>query len=604
MAMELRNWCEKQGLRPLDYQFANWLSQHENRAGVLALAAQCSYQLSLGHICLPLHNKNPQWCAQLNDSPVVGNTSEQDKPLILDNGRLYLQRYFAYEVALAAALKQRQQQNTWPEADIQNALGQLFKTLNQSECDWQLMAAATAARQKLTVISGGPGTGKTTTVTKLLAVLNILHGASGHQPVIKLAAPTGKAAARLTESISAAQQQLLAANPQLKAVADIPTQAYTLHRLLGYVPGSEQFRHHQHNPLHLDILVVDEASMVDLPMMAKLLDALPQDAQLILLGDQHQLSSVEAGGVLGDICNAGARPQVYSAQHSQYLQHVSGQHLPADMQAAATAVGMADYLCHLRKSYRFHEKSGIGNAARIAREGGANALQLWRELFANENFSDIRWFELAQDKLERAQVRAICEPYRHYLQAIKEQRPAREILAAFNTYRILSPVREGALGVEGLNQQIEAQFRQEGLLKSGDWYAGRPVMIMQNDYRLGLFNGDTGIILRDSDGQLRAFFIDNQNNERWILPARLPARETVFAMTIHKSQGSEFEHTLLVMPVSNNALLNRELLYTGITRAKKQLTLYVHSDALATAMGQGTERYSGLRERLWESGIQ
>lgn len=604
MSAQLRNWCEKQGLRALDYQFANWLAQHESRSGVLALAAQCSYQLSLGHICLPLHNKNPQWCAQLNDSPVVGNASEQDKPLILDNGRLYLQRYFAYEVALADALKQCQQQNPWPEAEIQAALWQLFMPATQRECDWQLMAAATAARQRLAVISGGPGTGKTTTVTKLLAVLNILHSGTGFSPVIKLAAPTGKAAARLTESISAAQQQLLAVNPQLSAVANIPTEAYTLHRLLGYVPGSEQFRHHRHNPLHLDILVVDEASMVDLPMMAKLLDALPHNAQLILLGDQHQLSSVEAGGVLGDICNAGLQQQAYSAAHNAYLQRVTGQTLPADMHSAAEQAGMADYLCHLRKSYRFHEKSGIGQLARIAREGGGDALQHWRALFtpqATAVYGDIHWHELNQDMLSHAQVREICAPYRTYLQAIAQNRPAREILNTFNTYRILSPLRDSPLGVENLNHLIEMQFRQEGLLNSGDWYAGRPIMIMQNDYRLGLFNGDTGIILRDNKGQLRAFFVDNQGNERWILPARLPARETVFAMTIHKSQGSEFDHTLLIMPRSHTGLLNRELLYTGITRAKQQLTLYAHSDALATAMGQGTERYSGLRERLWEN---
>jgi len=484
---------------------------------------------------------------------------------------------------------------------------------DKDRCDWQKISAALALTSARCVISGGPGTGKTTTVVKLLALL--LQG----QPTlsIKMVAPTGKAAARLTESITHALTDLTAANIINADIAEImPTEASTIHRLLGVRNNSAHFRHHQDNPLILDLLLVDEASMVDLPLMAKLLSALPDHARLILLGDKDQLASVEAGAVLGDICSfvtAG-----YSQQKAQQLAELTGFEslLTTPPQSVAPQL-MADQLCLLRKSYRFDQDSGIGHLASAVNRGGLNAGQLAKLC---EHYADLNYYAHDDENNSvNAQdfERLVVTGYRPYLAMLpethqilqsseqtKEKNVAiKALIQRFNDFKILCATREQAWGVEALNRRCEKILQQVGLLTTlhdngQTWYAGRPVMITENSYHLNLFNGDIGVCLQGQEGQLRVYFVMADGSIADYQPSRLPSHQTVFAMTVHKSQGSEFSHTLLALPNYALPVVNRELIYTGITRAKKQLTLMADLSLVASAVRKRATRSSRLTERL------
>lgn len=591
-----------------------------------------------------------RWPALFAESPLVG--TEQDEglaprwPLRLWHGRLYLTRYHDFELGVARHLRALSERAEWPE--IAPALSRLFardyglvfgallkarlapdfsarnfieKYLDlvfPNEVDWpaiegllasaqaasdlgkldtlvpealccngQKLAAATAAARPFAVISGGPGTGKTTTVAKLLAILVETGLQAGKAPAIRLVAPTGKAAARLTESIGSALQALDLPPEWVEA---IPTEAGTLHRLLGVIPGRSQFRHHAGNPLHLDLLVVDEASMVDLPMMARLLDALPIHARLILLGDKDQLASVEAGAVLGDICSF--IEQGISPAQADWLSRQTGYRL----QGSPAGAPVRDSLCLLAKSWRFDQHSGIGQLARACNSGDATAVEsVWGMGFADISLHP--WAGEAYDALIAQGVAG----YGSYLKAARAGEAPAAVFKAFNSFQILCALRDGPFGVLGLNERLELALSRAGLIaRDGDWYAGRPVMVVRNDHGVGLYNGDMGLCLPDETGRLKVWFEQPDGTLRALLPSRLPPHETVYAMTIHKSQGSEFAHTVLVLPDSPSPLLTRELVYTGITRAKARLDLYGDRALLAQAVRKKTERYSGLAERLGE----
>ncbi|MGL5037568.1 MAG: exodeoxyribonuclease V subunit alpha [Aeromonas sp.] len=597
-----------------------------------------------------------RWPALFAASPLVGGEprvgTEQDEgnaprwPLRLWQGRLYLTRYHDFEQGVARHLRALSERAEWPE--IAPALSRLFardyalafdallkarlapdfsarhfieKYLDlmfPNEVDWpatlallasaqaasdlgkldtlvpealccngQKLAAATAAARPFAVISGGPGTGKTTTVAKLLAILVETGLQAGKAPAIRLVAPTGKAAARLTESIGTALQALDLPPEWVEA---IPTEAGTLHRLLGVIPGRSQFRHHAGNPLHLDVLVVDEASMVDLPMMARLLDALPSHARLILLGDKDQLASVEAGAVLGDICSF--IEQGISPAQAEWLSHQTGYRL----QGSPAGAPVRDSLCLLAKSWRFDQHSGIGQLARACNSGDATAVEsVWGAGFADISLHP--WAGEAYDALIAQGVAG----YGSYLKAARAGDDPAVVFKAFNRFQILCALRDGPFGVQGLNERLELALSRAGLIaRDGDWYAGRPVMVVRNDHGIGLYNGDMGLCLPDETGRLKVWFEQPDGTLRALLPSRLPPHETVYAMTIHKSQGSEFAHTVLVLPDSSSPLLTRELVYTGITRAKARLDLYGDRALLAQAVRKKTERYSGLAERLGE----
>ncbi|MDP0563409.1 MAG: exodeoxyribonuclease V subunit alpha [Candidatus Endonucleobacter sp. (ex Gigantidas childressi)] len=481
-------------------------------------------------------------------------------------------------------------------AKTSSDLSSLDKLIPIHHClNWQKTAVALAATQSFSIISGGPGTGKTTTVTKLLALLVELGIQSGSPPNIKLVAPTGKASARLTESIGGALNQL-ACNQQVKDL--IPTNASTIHRLLGVMPANNRFRHNNSNKLHLDILVVDEASMIDLPMMARLLEAMPSNCRLILLGDRDQLASVEAGSVLGDICTAADGG--YSSQKVQIMEQMTGFNLSEYSNTGARPINNS--ICLLQKSYRFDAHSGIGCLANAINIGNQKAVN--RTL--SRNFKDIDIHPI--DSFGYQQLLKLCTTgYQRFLAIIKtgvtgnesETIWQKKILKTFHSFRLLCALREGQFGVNCLNEAIRSALAKANLIDEVSlWYEGRPILITKNDNDLNLYNGDIGIALNNNNNRLRVIFELPDGSIKQFLPSRLPEHETVFAMTIHKSQGSEFEHAAIALPHQFNPMITRELVYTGITRAKKKLDLFCGEDLLNKAIKTPTQRISGLKERL------
>ncbi|CAI2521994.1 exodeoxyribonuclease V subunit alpha [Serratia proteamaculans] len=599
-------------LRPLDLQFARVVAGSDEPEMLLA-AACLSAEAGAGHVCLMLEQLLPEnlfdgrqpelaqaawlaagqldvagWQQRLSASAAVGDGSTA-MPMVLQQQRLYLQRMWQNEGEVAEFISSDSLPQAVEEAELRAILDQLFGEATD-EPDWQKIAAAVAATRRIAVISGGPGTGKTTTVAKLLAALVQL--AEGRRLRIQLAAPTGKAAARLTESLGSAGKQL-ALTPEQRAL--FPTEASTLHRLLGAQPNSQRMRYHSGNRLHLDVLVVDEASMVDLPMMARLIAALPAQARVIFLGDRDQLASVEAGAVLGDICRFAE--QGYSVARAEQLSRLTGCLLQGESAQAEAAV--RDSLCLLRKSYRFDANSGIGQLASAVNTGnGKLALAA-----LDGRFSDVSGYPLAETQDYQALLDACVTGYRDYLQQVVAGADAVAVLAAFARFQVLCALREGPFGIAGLNERIETGLQRAGLIQrkpgaAGRWYSGRPVMIGRNDSALGLFNGDIGIALRDETGELRVHFQLPDGSIKSVQPSRLPAHETAYAMTVHKSQGSEFDHTVLVLPNHFLPVLTRELVYTAITRARRQLSLYAIDAVLMRAIRTPTQRRSGLAERL------
>ncbi|WP_199243893.1 exodeoxyribonuclease V subunit alpha [Bacterioplanes sanyensis] len=716
----LSAWQQAQWLRPLDCSFAQLIVELEKEQGrgveplVLLLAALTSYQVGRGHVCIDLAalvndsrqalalspDEERSWqtletqtlpqhalahlslndCLEALQRSVAVSDGSEVTPLVLQGQRLYLRRLWRYEQTIAANIAARLSAraellsaDSEQAVTLSQALAQLFEF--HSATDYQKLACALAARSRFAVITGGPGTGKTTTVVKLLAALQALAAVHRGQPYrIRLAAPTGKAAARLNESIAAAVGKLpLSLLPGPPARNDIPTQVTTVHRLLGSRPNSRHFRHHSGHPLPLDILVVDEASMVDVDLMAALLDALPDTAQLILLGDKDQLASVDAGAVLGELC-ARATEGHYTHETASWLQQVCQQPVPASLRDDSGRA-LDQVVAMLRVSYRFQQDSGIRELAQAVNERALTEPLL--TACRNSDFADVCWLhtENSDAALQQLALHAVDgsaarfanvgrgrvlhdQPlpppcgYRHYLQQIKDcsltekcaeplwQQWAAGVLEAFSEFQILCAVRQGPWGVEGVNQLVAEQLRQSNLIERSDgWYPGRPVLVTANDYNLGLMNGDIGITLRVPLGRtpdggiewvLRVAFPAAQDrsaketaaketaaketavNEdvaqrsagqsqrvRWVSPSRLQQLETVFAMTVHKSQGSEFNHTCLVLPDRMSPVLTKELLYTGITRAKNWFSFLTPNEALLPDIAQqAVTRVSGLREGL------
>jgi len=529
-----------------------------------------------------------EWLTLLRECPAVGAAGEF-RPLVLDAvGRLYLYRYWDYEKRLAEALLARATDaDPVDEKLLRAGLDRYFPDARDFE---QKLAAAMAVMRRLCVISGGPGTGKTTTVVKILALL--AEQAHGGTLAIGLAAPTGKAAARVHEAIRAALDHL---ELDLFTRASMPAEAFTIHRLLGARPDSVYYRHGRDNPLPLDVLVVDEASMADLALATKLIEALPARARLILLGDRDQLASVEAGAILGDIC----RSTGPSAAFAKRLAAVSG--VPASkIRIAKKGAGLlSDSIALLERSYRFGPESGIGTLARLVNAGnGADALRFLQ----GGTHSDVGWHTVTREDLRRRLGSIVVERLRAYFEAVRSNAPAEQIFELFNAFRVLCAHRSGLAGVAALNRTIEHALEEQHLIHAREpWYPGRPVMIARNDYSLGLFNGDVGIALPESEaeGRLKVFFPAAGKGLRSFAPVRLPEHETVYAMTIHKSQGSEFGHVLLVLPSELSAVMSRELVYTGITRAMRRVDIWGTEPVFCEAIERRLVRASALEERLW-----
>jgi len=531
---------------------------------------------------------------RLAESPVVGRPGDF-RPLVLDGaGRLYLYRYWKYERDLARVILEKAASSAMDmdEALLGTGVARLFPGNAAGENDWQKIAALAAVRRRFCVISGGPGTGKTSTVVKIIALL--LEQANGKTLRIALAAPTGKSAARLRESIRL-MKEALECGADIKGL--IPVEVMTIHRLLGARGGSAGFRHSPENLLPYDAVIVDEASMVALPLMARLATALGGEARLILLGDRDQLASVEAGAMLGDICGD-ARDVPYSAGFADFVWKAAGEEITAAT-GAATSSPLADSLVVLKKNYRFAADSGIGAVAGAVNGGeGPKAMALLRDA---EN-AGCGWQEIpVPDRLRRALAERVVAGYAPYLAAAS---PA-EALERFDHFRILCALRQGPYGVAGINGIVEEILAEKGLIERHDrWYPGRPVMVTVNDYALRLFNGDVGIVLPDpeSGGAPRVWFAAPDGKVRCVPPVRLPTHETVYAMTIHKSQGSEFDRVLMLLPGHDSGALSRELLYTGITRARNGIEIWGNEEVFVAAASRPTDRKSGLREALWQVG--
>ncbi|WP_241609491.1 exodeoxyribonuclease V subunit alpha [Rosenbergiella australiborealis] len=604
----LSNVQATQLFRPVDLQFARLLCAGR---GDYFLAAAClSARAGEGDVCLALESLTPnalwngaqrsvaeqlwqycqaphnatEWQQALASWPALSTTTHIG-PICLEGELLYLQRAWHNEQQVATFFNSLPAQGIDNESQARQILDQLFGDAPHND---QKVAAAVALTARHAIISGGPGTGKTTTVAKLLAAMIQL---SPNKLRIQMAAPTGKAAARLTESLGKA---LLALTVDDTIHQRFPREATTLHRLLGAQATSRQLRYHAHNPLHLDILVVDEASMVDLTMMANLIAALPMHARVIFLGDRDQLASVEAGAVLGDICRSAEYG--YSPARAAQLSRLTGCDVEGHDQPNAPR--LRDNICLLKHSYRFDDKSGIGQLARAVNQGNTQQAQA---LLTGES-QDIHWQSLTDEAEWRTMLNDICLGYQSFITSITDGETPAQIVANFAHYQLLCALREGAYGVKGLNQSIEGALRQRGwisaLSSSQQWYVGRPIMITRNDSGLGLFNGDVGITLQDSDQQLKVYFQLPDRTLRAVQPSRLPEHETAWAMTVHKSQGSEFTHTALVLPRQFSPVLSRELIYTAITRAKTQLTLYSDAAILSRAILNKTSRRSGLAAAL------
>lgn len=529
---------------------------------------------------LPTGGELQQWQQSLLESPCVGEPGEET-PLILDNRRLYLNRYWHYENRVAEMIAMRLQ----IPPDIDSSLSQQLEILfpgsrQQGPVDEQKLAAALAASHRFVVISGGPGTGKTSTVIKILAVL--LGQQSDMR--IKLAAPTGKAAARMMESIQLRIDDH-SLEPGIREL--MPRQASTIHRLLGY--RGRRFQYCASNPLALDCLVVDEASMIDLRLMYRLLDAIPEQARIILLGDRDQLASVTAGNVLGDITGHG-RSIGYSQPQAVRLAALIDapvQDIPISTHPSA----IADSIALLSHSYRFSPDSGIAQLARLINLGAGD--EVIEHLQAPD--SQLSWYLPDVDRLQPAALDWLLEAY----QPVVSSDDVEQALAAFEQSRALCAVRSGPFGVEELNRQVEASMRSRHWIDTGDNFRGKPILITVNDYELELFNGDTGILWPDEQGILRACFRSADQGIRQLSIFNLPEYVTAWAMTVHKSQGSEFDSVLLVLPPQADSIaLSRELLYTGVTRTRAHLHLHASSEALLKAIKSPAQRHSGLAQKL------
>ncbi len=536
-----------------------------------------------------------KWAAGLRRTSVVGEPGDFT-PLVLDeHARLYLHRYRTYQDTLARWILDRAPQVARvPDLkNLQEALLRLFPSTGgrDDEPDWQKTAACAAILRRFIVISGGPGTGKTTTVARILALLQETSGREGPPLRIALAAPTGKAAARLGEAVRRTAAALVDSGV---AAPSMPAEASTIHRLLGTIPGSPYFRHNAERTLPIDVLVVDEASMVDLALMSKLVQAVPHNARLILVGDRDQLASVEAGAVLGDICGRDQYPG-FSSGFRPLLEKGTGQLIP-EPEAPDDGSPIQDSIVVLRKSYRFDPGSGLGGISRLVNQGDAEAAV---SLLRDGSFEDIRWSPLP----DRSELGPALRQYAgEFLSKITQEIDPARALQALERFRILCALREGPYGARHVNRIVERSLASEGLIHpSGPMYAGRPILVVRNNYELQLFNGDVGIILpQDQEGELCACFPGPAGGIRSVHPMRLPEHETAFAMTVHKSQGSEFDRVLLILGDRPSPVLTRELVYTAVTRARDFVEIWTPETVLRAAVSRRIQRSSGLEEALWQ----
>ncbi|MHC9540939.1 MAG: exodeoxyribonuclease V subunit alpha [Vulcanimicrobiota bacterium] len=597
---------------------------------ILASALACKLSRS-GHTCIPLDrerlekvllrieeeipvfvdfSKISSWSSILIDSSAAitscealsgADLGEKIRPLVVDKekGLLYIYRYWAYENMILERIKDLQESDSkliggCDTTLVKKAIASLF---SDDEKPWRGAAVATAVLRRFTVITGGPGTGKTTTVARVLAILLMINPSL----TIAVAAPTGKAAARIGEAIAREKERMISGrilegiSPDLNGaelLRRIPSGAATIHRLLGSMQESPYFRHNSENPLPYDVVVIDEASMVDLPLMAKTMDALGEESRLILLGDKSQLASVEIGVVFGDICSV-ENVDSFSPQSVSAIRELSGQEL-----AAGEKKGWIEgCIVELKENFRFGRDSGIARLSTAVNSGdGDEVTSVLKEAGSD---SEIKWITKTPTRRESLKEK-LKDMIVNRCKGLFGGSSVEECFKVLESFKVLSPLRKGPFGVVSLNGIIEEILWEEQLIPKGArYYPGKPLIVMKNDYALHLYNGDAGVIGRDEKKDLRAYFPRGDDGPaiggyRGILPGRLPEHETVYAMTVHKSQGSEFDEVLLILPPEGSPVLTRELLYTAITRARKRVEIWGGEEVLRKCVTESIERVSGM----------
>ncbi len=624
----------------LAHQARQWAIQAGAAAGTLPLAAEAGRRVAMalaeGHTCLPVHLL-ASGGAELAATAIVGPAAAPGShPLVQDvQGRLYLHRYFDYEQRLARRLHaacipagdgppdaaQRALLASWLQRPADAMPGPSSEPLDAAsgspatgspatgspvlaaagqadEIDWQRQAAALALLRRFVLISGGPGTGKTSAVVRLLACLLTLEPDTR----VVLAAPTGKAAARM-------QQALLVQAGGLpeEIRAALPTTATTLHRLLGRGDGVAGFRHHAGAPLPLDVLVIDEASMLDLALATHVFEAVPLGARIILLGDRDQLAAVQSGAVFAEL----SRSQQFSADTRRALAELTATPqllAPAAVMTEPTTAssragsGLTDAVVWFTRQYRFAADSAISGLAQAVRTGATErALAL-----LGQPSPELTWQPHPPATPDRIWLAGMAMGFDGFLQAVSGRADPAAVFEAFEQFRVLCARRGGPWGTAALNAALASWARDQVQGPSqqavdSPWFKGRPVLILRNDAVLGLFNGDVGIVLPDGAGELQVCFQQADGSMRWIAPVRLPEHDSAYAMTIHKSQGSEFARVAVLLPAESSPVLTRELLYTGITRARTHVLLQASAERVREAIDRPTERRSGLLDRLSEA---
>ncbi|NLA35813.1 MAG: exodeoxyribonuclease V subunit alpha [Actinobacteria bacterium] len=507
------------------------------------------------------------------------------KPLVLDGNRLYLQRYWVYEQRVASVVLERVSASSslgWTDDDIDEALHRFFGPDTDESPDWQRRGARAALRRPFSVLAGGPGTGKTRTVARMLAAAQVLALRDGAPLHVGLAAPSGKAAARLAEAIELAVQQLLDDATIDAELAEVlrSAEATTIHRMLRANPRTG-FGRDRYNPVPFDVVIIDETSMVSLPLMSALLDAIPARTHLVFVGDPDQLASVEAGTVLGDIVGTSVDDPT-TGGHG--VEAVDGP--------------LVGSITVLRQAHRFGTDSGIAALANAVRVGDVDAALA--VLAAGR--ADVTWIAAPEVSASSPLLDEVVNAAAAAIEAARAG-DVDTALEALTATKVLSATRRHRNGSRDWSDRIEAALssRVDDLRLYSRHYVGRPIIVSQNDALTGVANGDVGVTV-ERDGQLVVAFDGNPEDRHVVPVSRLDQIETWWAMTIHKSQGSEFDHTIVALPPSWVPILTRELLYTGITRAKERVTVVGDESAIRRAVSTPVSRASGLRDRLWPSG--
>ncbi len=555
-----------------------------------------SKKLSDGHICIDINNINKFELEEsgytldkkaLVNQPLISNGNGKT-PFILLNNKLYFERYFNYETVILNRILQFIQQEKKQVDETVKTIQQhtpfikaIFGKEQSGQTNWQLVAALTAVLNHFTIITGGPGTGKTTTVAKILAILYTIN------PNLKVAltAPTGKAATRMAESL---KNTVVGENAIKNKFQSL--EPSTIHRLLGSIKNNPHFKHHSENPLNADLIIADESSMIDVALFAKLLDAVGPDTKLIMLGDKDQLASVEAGSLFGDLCQAQTQLNVFSKERATLINSfISNKEEQIHNNSISESTHpLFQHIIELQKSHRFSDEKGIGKFSKS---------------IIHNNEKDIRNFFLNNDAQVTIDIDYSEKIFQNFIKGYEifiGEPDIKTALQKLNALRVLCAVREGEQGLYAINKKIEKLLHNKKLIyPNGNLYANRPIMVTTNNRELQLFNGDIGIIRPDENGILKAWFENGEGEIRSVLPGYISDAETVFAMTIHKSQGSEFNRVLVVLPEGDDIkLLTRELLYTAVTRAKQEVIIQASEKLILQTANAIVHRGSGIIKRF------